>query len=305
MAIVTQSRSACSSDGYLHLFNRGRFGRLFVQLGPGVCRLNTLRSFAARFLWLVFFLSLIAALARWKTYDAQDRNAVLGPSSLHHPFGTDGLGRDRLTRLALAALLSLGLSSSAALLSTVFAGAVGLMAGSLTRHYRRVILVFCDLLVALPWIFLVMILRGLMPLDTSPMVSTLTTYLLLACFGWPACARVVCGGVLSMQQSWWMTQLRAQGTGNARLLSHHLLPNLRPLLLAQFLIAVPAFLVAEVNLGLIGLGTAEPLPSWGGMLHDLESYNAWTGSRLQLIPLVALILVTGSLQLCLLEEGSA
>ena len=102
-----------------------------------------------------------------------------------------------------------------------------------------------------------------------------------------------------------MAQMRAQGASELRLFTRHLAPNLAPTLRAQFLITVPAFLVAEVNLGLLGMGTAEPLPSWGGMLRDLESYGAWTtGSRLQLVPLLALVLVTGSLQLCLIEKGS-
>jgi ABC-type dipeptide/oligopeptide/nickel transport system permease subunit len=72
--------------------------------------------------------------------------------------------------------------------------------------------------------------------------------------------------------------------------------------MAQFLITVPAFLVTEINLGLLGLGTAEPLPSWGAMLRDLEGYGAWTGSRVQLVPLVTLVAVTVSLQLFLTSE---
>ncbi len=262
-----------------------------------------LRTLGAVVLAAILAFSLLLTI--WNLIHAadQDRAAILAGASLAHPLGTDALGRDRLMRLAMAGLLSLGLSCGAALASTFVAAAVGLAAGSSGPLLRGTLLSACDLLTALPWIFLVMIVRGAMPLDIAPLWTTVGTYLLLACFGWPVCARVVCGAVLGMKRSQWITHMRAQGASELRLLTRHLAPNLRPTLRAQFLITVPAFLMAEVNLGLLGLGTAEPLPSWGAMLRDLEHYNAWTGATVQLAPLVGLVLVTGSLQLCLIEKG--
>lgn len=246
----------------------------------------------------------IVTIRGWSHTNEQNREAILASASAVHPLGTDALGRDRMTRLAMAGLLSLALSCGAAALSTLLAGVAGIAAGCAGRLPRRAVLTFCDLLTAIPWLFLIMIVRGVMPLETAPILTTLSTYLLLAFLGWPACARVVCGAILSMKQAPWTTQMRAQGTSELRLMARHLAPNLRPTLRAQFLITVPAFLIAEVNLSLLGLGTAEPLPSWGGMLRDLEHYSAWTGPSLQIFPLLALVLVTGSLQLCLIEKGN-
>ena len=264
--------------------------------------MSVLRRCSLYLLIALAALSLLVTARAWLSSVAPTRASAFAVASREHPLGTDGLGRDRLQRLAQATLLSLSMAAGAAALTTTFAAVSGLIAGSAGPRMQGLALRAFDLLMALPWVFLAMILRGVLPLDTPPLVATASTYLLMACFGWPACARVVSRGVLSLRQSAWMAQQRAHGIREARLLGCHLLPNLRPILMAQFLITVPAFLVTEINLGLLGLGTAEPLPSWGTMLRDLEGYGAWTGSRTQLVPLITLVAVTASLQLFLASE---
>ncbi len=257
------------------------------------------RRLSLALLMLLMALSLAISAHAWHTGAASTRDVAFANASLRHPIGTDALGRDRLLRLANATLLSLSMAAGAAALATTFAAVSGVIAGTAGSRSQRFLLRSFDLLMALPWVFLAMILRGGLPLDTPALLATISTYLLMACFGWPPCARVVSSNVLSLRRSAWMSQQRAFGIRKFRLLGWHLLPNLRPILLAQFLVTLPAFLVAEINLGLLGLGTAEPLPSWGGMLRDLESYGAWSGSRAQLVPLFTLVAVTASLQLFL------
>ena len=75
-----------------------------------------------------------------------------------------------------------------------------------------------------------------------------------------------------------------------------------PLAAAQFLIATPTFLLAEANLGLLGLGIPEPLPSWGSLLRELESFGAITANPWCLAPAVLLILVVGCFHLVVSEE---
>jgi ABC-type dipeptide/oligopeptide/nickel transport system permease subunit len=264
--------------------------------------MKALRRFSLYLLAALMAFSLIVTTRAWLSREAPARANAFAVASSEHPLGTDGLGRDRMQRLAQATLLSLSMAAGAAALTTAFAAVSGLIAGSAGPRGQRFALAAFDLLMALPWVFLAMILRGVMPLDTPPLLATVSTYLLMACFGWPACARVVSRGVLSLRKSTWMAQQRANGIRELRLLGCHLLPNLRPILMAQFLVTLPAFVVTEINLGLLGLGTAEPLPSWGGMLRDLEGYGAWMGSRVQLVPLITLVAVTASLQLFLASE---
>jgi ABC-type dipeptide/oligopeptide/nickel transport system permease subunit len=93
-----------------------------------------------------------------------------------------------------------------------------------------------------------------------------------------------------------MLLAKAQGCTPWRLLWRQLIPNLRPILLAQFWIAVPAYILAETTLGMLGLGIAEPLPSWGGLLREIEGSDAFSRWWL-LAPALLLAAVTLSLQM--------
>jgi peptide/nickel transport system permease protein len=100
----------------------------------------------------------------------------------------------------------------------------------------------------------------------------------------------------------YLLQARASGISGARLFWRHLLPNLRPILLAQFWISVPVFILSEANLGLLGLGVSEPLPSWGALLRELENYTAVLQNPWMLAPVALLVIVVGCLQVALRTE---
>ena len=122
------------------------------------------------------------------------------------------------------------------------------------------------------------------------------TFALLGLLGWAGPARVVRAGLRSLWTSDFVLQAKASGCTPARLLALHILPNLKPVLYAQFWISVPVFILAEANLGLLGLGVAEPLPSWGNLLRGLENISAVRANPWMLAPLVLLVIVMGSLQ---------
>ncbi len=93
-----------------------------------------------------------------------------------------------------------------------------------------------------------------------------------------------------MKRNDWMVQARASGLRKRQLI-RNVLPNLLPLLVPQFLICVPAFVMAEANLGALGLGIGEPLPSFGGMLLELENSPLLLETKWVLLPIALLILV--------------
>jgi ABC-type dipeptide/oligopeptide/nickel transport system permease subunit len=127
----------------------------------------------------------------------------------------------------------------------------------------------------------------------------IVTFLLLGLLGWAASARVICASAAGMRNSDFVLQARAIGLRGCRLAIVHVLPNLKPLLVAQFWISVPVFILAEANLGILGLGVAEPLPSWGSLLRELEDLAIYSGEFWKLVPLVLLILVVSSFELLL------
>lgn len=232
-------------------------------------------------------------------YETQDREATDASPSIQHPLGTDDLGRDRFSRLLYGARISLLLAPVAAGLAVVLAAWIGGVAGYLGGWYERLTLAGIDVFLSLPWLFLLITVRAALPLNTAPETSVLITFALMGLLGWAAAARVVCAQVKEMMSSDFMTLARATGASDMRLLAKHLLPNLRPVLAAQFLIAVPAFIVTEANLGALGLGVSEPLPSLGGMLRELQGYLAFSPAAWRLIPLAMLVIVVTSFQLLL------
>ena len=79
----------------------------------------------------------------------------------------------------------------------------------------------------------------------------------------------------------------------------HVMPNLRPMLLAQFWISIPVFVLTEATLSMLGLGVMEPMPSWGNLLRGLEDFSTVGANPWRLAPLVVLILVVICFQLIL------
>jgi ABC-type dipeptide/oligopeptide/nickel transport system permease subunit len=159
-----------------------------------------------------------------------------------------------------------------------------------------------DLFLSLPWLFLLITVRAILPLNVPPVVSVTITFALLGCLGWAATARVLCADAASLRDSDFVVMARANGADTWRILRRHVVPNLQPILLAQFWISVPAFILTEANLGMLGLGVAEPLPSWGSLLRELQSYSAISGQPWQFVPLVLFVLVVSSFHVVLFKQ---
>jgi peptide/nickel transport system permease protein len=259
--------------------------------------MKTIRYIAVGILAAVFAL---AALADWvapASYATQFRDAPASPPSPRFPLGTDELGRDRLSRLLYGSRVSLLLAPATALLSTLLAALIGGCAGYLGGRWDRLALGAIDLFLSLPWLFLLLMVRAMLPLNVSPEVSITITFALLGLLGWAAPARVVRAGAQSLREADFVLQARACGCRGVRLLFAHVLPNLAPVLRAQFWISVPVFILSEASLGLLGLGVAEPLPSWGNLLRGLESYSAALSGPGALAPVLLLFVVVSCLNL--------
>ncbi|HLK22638.1 MAG TPA: ABC transporter permease subunit [Bryobacteraceae bacterium] len=265
-------------------------------------RIRVAQTVALVLLALVALASLAAGFITPSSYAEQFRDSIGAPPSHRFPLGTDDLGRDRFARLLYGTRVSLLLAPAAALLSTLLAALIGGLAGYVGGGFERFVTSGIDLFLSLPWLFLLLAARALLPLNTSPVTSVAITFLLLGCLGWATPARIIRAGTRTLINADFLTQARATGISGFRLFWRHLLPNLRPIFLAQFWISVPLFILSEANLGLLGLGVSEPLPSWGSMLRELENYTAIFQNPWMLAPVILLVLVVACLQIVLRTE---
>jgi peptide/nickel transport system permease protein len=263
------------------------------------------QKLACALLLVVVSASLAANWLAPAGYARQYREATDAPPSRAHWLGTDELGRDRFARVLYGTRISLVLAPAAALLSTLAAALVGGLAGYLGGAWARVAMAVTDLFLSLPWLFLLITARALMPLNVSPLVSVFVTFMLLGLLGWTTAARVLCASAASLRSSDFVRQARAAGLPGLRLFWVHVMPNLRPVLYAQFWISIPVFILSEANLGILGLGVAEPLPSWGSLLKELEGMISVGEAPWKFVPLVLLVIVVTSFQLLLSKPEEA
>jgi len=256
-----------------------------------------MKRIAAGVLLVVFATVLLAGWIAPFRYDEQRRDEARLSPRAGHLLGTDELGRDRFSRLLYGARVSLLLAPAAAVLSTFLAAVVGMAAGYFGGTGGRILLLVTDLFLGLPWLFLLLAVRAALPLNVGAVESLAITLFLLGGLGWPGAARVVrasCGQLLASN---FVLQAEAAGQSPVRILWRHLTPNLRPVLAAQYLVSVPAFLLAEANLGMLGLGVTEPLPSLGNLLAELTTLPPLRDAAGIVAPVLLLVAVLSAFHL--------
>ena len=210
------------------------------------------------------------ALAPYGPNAVDVASRLQGPS-LSHPFGTDELGRDVLSRVLIAARASLlvGLVSVGIALT---AGVVlGLVAGFYGRWVDDVVMRLMDMLFAFPAILLaIAILAVLGPGIVNVMIAIGVVYT-------PIFARITRASVLSVREEVYVRAARSLGVGDLRLLRLHVLPNVLAPIIVQTSLSLAFAILSEAALSFLGLGVQPPDPSWGRMLLEGRGFveQAW------------------------------
>jgi peptide/nickel transport system permease protein len=207
------------------------------------------------------------------------------------PLGTDPLGRDVLSRLLFGARLSLSVAFVASLGALLAGLAIGGVAGFAGGRLEAVLMAVADFVLVLPAIYVVLALRAAMPLVLSVSQVFWTLSLVLAAAGWPLAARGV-RGIIAERGKEYVEAAYSLGASPARIVLRHLLPATVGFLLSIGTIMVPAFVVSEGTLTLVGLGFPVPAASWGAMLRDAWQGGAFTDAPWLMSPAVALAVTT-------------
>jgi peptide/nickel transport system permease protein len=203
--------------------------------------------------------------------------------------GSDGYGRDLFSRLLFGGQISLFAGVVATLLSLTLGAILGTLAGFYEGWPDAMIMRCVELFLALPWLYLLLALRGLLPLRTSPKQAFLLFIIVIGLVGWARPARLIRGVVLSVRERKHLLAARSFGASDLYLLRCHILPEIRGLVLTQAALLIPQYVVAEVTLSFLGLGVSEPVPSWGGMLTALQQYHVLVSKWWMFFPGLILI----------------
>jgi peptide/nickel transport system permease protein len=257
-----------------------------------------MRVAAIAVLSAIFLISLSAEWIAPIPYDQQSREFTNEPPGPRFLLGTDEIGRDRFSRLLTGTRLSLLLAPAAAVVALLVAAVVGITAGFAGGWWETVSMQTADLFLSLPWLFLFLALRAILPLNTPPTLSITVTFLLMGLLGWAPAARLIRSSVVEFKNADFVLQARACGCSELRIWIAFLAPRLRSILVAQFWLSVPLFILGEASLGLLGLGVSEPLPSWGNLLRELETAPALENYWI-FAPVALLVIVMTSFQLIL------
>jgi peptide/nickel transport system permease protein len=208
----------------------------------------------------------------------------LAAPSWDHPLGTDGLGRDLLSRLMFGARLSLGTAFVAAGLVTTLGVVFGTIAGYFRGATETLIMGVVDVILAFPGLVLALAIAGLL----TP--GILTVMLGLVTVWWVSYARIIRGLVVSIREREFVASARALGAGNLFIIRRHILPHVLSPVIVLVTLEMGSLILAISALSFLGLGAQPPTPEWGAMLNEGRVYF-FSEPRVILVPGVAITLV--------------
>lgn len=227
---------------------------------------NRLALFGAQVVVLMVvacFLGPLVIKVTWGyDYEMQDLAYGAQPPSLQHWFGTDFFGRDLLTRVLYGGRVSLTVGFLAAGVAATVGTIYGAISGYAPRNVDSVMMRFVDILYALPYMFLVIILVTIFGR------SLLLVFIALGLVGWLMTARIVRGQVLSLKERDFVLAARSVGARTPSIIFRHLIPNTLGPIIVYFTLTVPSMILQEAFLSFLGLGVQAPRPSLGALIND-------------------------------------
>lgn len=214
---------------------------------------------------ILLLLSLVALLAPLVApYDPNHQvllDRLQAPSGAHF-WGTDGLGRDLLSRAIWGARVSLAVGVSATAITIVVGSLIGMTAGYAGGWIDNVLMRAADVFIAIPAFLL------LITVLTIYGSSLILLLVFLGLIAWPGTARLVRSEVLSLRSRDFVTAALVVGATGPRIVLRHLLPNVVPVIVVAATLRVGTLILLEAALSFFGLGVQPPTATWGNMVSD-------------------------------------
>jgi peptide/nickel transport system permease protein len=245
---------------------------------------------------LVFVLIVLACFAGPQLFGLPSPNAGTLTETMRplgapgHLLGTNALGNDELSRLLYGGRVSLIVGFGATAISLAVGALLGMSACYFGGFYETVIMRLFDTLLAFPSLILALTIADYL----GP--SLRNTVFAISLFGISQFGRLSWTQTLRIRNRDFVAAPRADGAKGRRIIGGHILPNVLPPLLGLALFSVGTAMILEAGLSYLGLGIAQPNPSWGNMIADGQQY-LYQAPRLVIMPCVALVLTVVSLNL--------
>lgn len=210
--------------------------------------------------------------------------------SSEYVLGTDGFGRDILSRIIAGARVSITLAVVTIAISVTIGTIIGLVAGYVGGRVDSVLMRITDAFLAFPLVLLAIV----MAVAIGP--SYVNVVLVLGALLWPGFARQIRSEMLTLRSREFVTLARAAGCSDLRIMVKHIVPNVMPALLVLTTYEVGHVILLESSLSFLGVGIPEPTPAWGNMVSSGRNYinTAWW---LTVIPGLAILLTVLSINM--------
>lgn len=232
----------------------------------------------------VVLIAIFAPVIAPYSYEKQDYSSVYAPPSAEHLLGTDGLGRDILSRLIYGAGQSLQLG----VISTAIASVIGIIIGSIAGYYGgwkdNLIMRFFDIYQSIPMFLLCVTLAAVM----GPSLNNATLAIGIGMI--PGPARMMRASILSIREMDYVESAKAINAHSSHIIRKYIVPNAIAPLIVYVTMSIGMNVLAGGALSFIGLGAQPPVPEWGAMVSDARNIMRDHGT-LALYPGICIMIV--------------
>jgi len=197
------------------------------------------------------------------------------PPSLEHPFGTDGLGRDILTRCLYGGRVSLFVGLMVMAITLVIGVPVGAIAGFFGGWIDNILMRIIDAVLSLPSLLILILLSSILRSTDLPLVKSnnvMTIAVVMGILSWPTVARLVRAVFLTFRETEYVIAAQALGATDSRIMVSEILPNGFGPIIVEATLEVGYAIMEESGLSFLGFGIMPPTPSWGNLLNSAQGH---------------------------------
>jgi oligopeptide transport system permease protein len=209
---------------------------------------------------LLVLFSFAGPMFSYFNFFTNDLDNLFASPSWIHPFGTDDLGRDIMTRIMYGGRISLEIGFVSVMINLVLGVSYGGISGYFGGRVDNIMMRFIDIIYSVPDLLYVILL--MVVLGQGGLINIM---IVLGIVNWMAMARIVRGQILALREQEYVLAARTLGANTIRLLFKHLIPNTLGPIIVTVALQIPAAIFMEAFLSFIGIGIMPPLASWGSM----------------------------------------